>query len=261
MKVLYAGDSPIGGPANYLLGILKFLKADFRHLPPSKVLKPRLLRQRYDVIILSDFSRSHVSPASQKLIAKQVSAGAGLLMIGGWGSFSGPFGGWQGSLIEKLLPVRCLGRDDRVNFPGGAHLVLKKKHPMFHSLPFKDPPVICGLNQIQPRRKSLVLLKARRIVDRKEYPLLVVDADPQKRIVALAADLAPHWSGGLVDWGKKHVKIRVKGKIRIEVGEKYLQFVSSLLKWLARARSREITRKRRRLGVPRADSSGHSQPR
>lgn len=232
MKILYAGDSPVGGPANYLLGILGFLKAKATHLPPSEILKPRRLQERYNAIILSDFSAAHTPLASQRLIEKQVSEGTGLVMIGGWGSFSGPFGKWRGSLIERLLPVRCLARDDRVNFPGGAHLVLKRKHPMFHSLNFKDPPVICGLNQIQPRKRGRVVLNARRIVDGREYPLLVMDTDPGRRVAALATDLAPHWCGGLVDWGKKRVKIRVKDKVWIEVGDRYVGFVSSLLRWL-----------------------------
>ena len=233
MRILYAGDSPVGGPANYLLGILQFLKADFIHLAPSEILRPRLLKSRYDAIILSDFSRRHVPTASQKRIAEQAANGMGLLMIGGWGSFSGPLGGWHGALIEKILPVSCLNRDDRVNFPGGALIIEKKKHPMFRSIRWNDPPVICGLNQFRPRKNGLVLLAARRMKDRTEFPLLVVDRNPKKRIAALATDLAPHWSGGLVDWGTRRVKIRVNKRIQIEVGGLYVRFVSSLIKWLA----------------------------
>ena len=240
MKILYAGDSPIGGPANYLLAILKFLKADVRHLPPSEILKPSLVQKSYDAILLSDFSRSHAPAASQIAISEQVRKGTGLLMIGGWGSFAGPFGGWKGSLVEKLLPVSCLGRDDRVNFPGGAFMIPKTKHPVFRSLSVSDSPVICGLNQIRPKRGASVILTARRILrsgpslEKREYPLLVIDADPRKRIAALATDLAPHWCGGLVDWGKKRLRFRVKNKIWVEVGDRYVRFVSSLLKWLTR---------------------------
>ena len=235
MRVLYAGDSEVGGPANYLLGILHSLRAAVVHIPPSQKLNPRLFKRHFNVIILSDFSRKKASQDSQKAIAKQVEVeGAGLLMIGGWGSFSGPFGGWRGSLVEKLLPVKCLGRDDRLNFPGGALIVSEKNHPMFHSISFKNPPVICGLNQLRPKKKSRVILTARRIWDGKKFPLLVIGSNPRKRIAALATDLAPHWCGGLVDWGLKRLKLQVGRKIQIEVGDRYVRWVAGLIRWLVR---------------------------
>ena len=110
----------------------------------------------------------------------------------------------------------------------------------------ENPPVICGLNQVHSKKNGRVILAVRKIVCRKkfqtrfdialdpvEYPLLVIDADPQKRIAAFTTDLAPHWCGGLVDWGKKKVRIRVTSKIQIEVGDLYVRFVSRLLTWLA----------------------------
>ena len=236
MRILYAGDSPAGGPANYLLGILGGMKADVTHLPPDKILKPALLRRRFDGIILSDFSAKNVPATSQKIIARQVDEGTGLLMVGGWGSFSGPFGGWRGSLIEKLLPVSCLNRDDRIHLPGGAHLLEKRKHSMFRGLSFKNPPVICGLNRVRPKSPAAVLLTANANspdVWGIEYPLLIIDPNPFKRVAAFATDFAPHWCGGMVDWGTKRLKLPVKNKIEIEVGDRYVRFVSSLIQWLA----------------------------
>lgn len=232
MRILYAGDSEIGGPANYLAGILKFIRADFVHVPPSKTLSSSLFKRRYDAVILSDFSRRQTPLTSQQAIAKQVEEGAGFLMVGGWGSFAGPYGGWRNSLIEKILPVTCLNRDDRLNIPGGALIRQRGRHPLFRSLSFRNPPVICGLNRVNPRKKSRVLLTAKRMVDGAEFPLLVINSDPNKRVAALATDLAPHWSGGLVDWGRRRVKIRVKREISIEVGDRYVRWVSCLLKWL-----------------------------
>ena len=231
-RILYAGDSEVGGPANYLLGILKFLKARVTHVPPGKILHSVYLKKKFDAIILSDFSKAATPPATQKAIAEQVKKGTGLLMVGGWGSFSGPFGKWQGSLVEKLLPVRCLETDDRMNLPGGAWLIRKERHPAIDHLDFKNPPVICGLNRFRPRGRSRVLLTARSIADGKEFPLLVVSENHGMRTAALATDLAPHWAGGLVDWGRKRLRLPVKGKIQIEVGETYVRFVSSLVKWL-----------------------------
>ena len=252
MKVLYAGDSPVGGSANYLLAVLKKLRATVRHLPPSQTLHPRLLRQRFDAIILSDFSRDRVPHAAEAAMARQVEDGTGLLMVGGGGSFAGPFGRWRGSRIESLLPVRCLGRDDRKNFPTGALMMPQAHHPMFRSLSFQELPVICGLNRVQPKAHSTVVLTATPLAARRNhatggvdvrvspatYPLLVVDSHPRRRAAALTTDLAPHWCGGLVDWGHRRVMLPVTRTIRVEVGDRYLQFISSLIRWLAQADTR-----------------------
>ncbi len=252
MRVLYAGDSPVGGSVNYLLAVLKKLRATVRHLPPSQTLHPRLLRRRFDAIILSDFSRDRVPHAAEAAMARQVEDGTGLLMVGGWSSFAGPFGGWRGSRIESLLPVRCLGRDDRKHFPVGALMTPRAHHPMFRSLSFREPPVICGLNRVQPKAHGTVVLAATPLVARWKqatggvdvrvspatYPLLVVDSRQHRRAAALATDLAPHWCGGLVDWGHRRVVLPVTGTIRVEVGDRYLQFVSSLVRWLAQAKAR-----------------------
>ncbi len=248
MRVLYTGDSPAGGAANYLLGIFKYLKAEYVHIPPSVALNERWFRIPFDVFIFSDYSRKQLSPRLERLIAKKVEEGAGLLMIGGWGSFSGPFGGWKGSLIEKMLPVTCLGRDDRLNFPGGALMLPEKRHPVLDRVIFSKPPVICGLNRVRPKKNSTVILAARKISvkSRGKYnsgsvalakqgePLLVIHGDPAIRTAAFATDAAPHWCGGLVDWGGKSRRLHVKDDIWVEVGSAYIRFFSNLIQWLAR---------------------------
>jgi len=248
MKVLYAGDSPVGGPANYLLGILRAMKADFLHIPPSQTLSPCFLKKRFDAIILSDFSRKQMPAVSERIVCGQVKDGAGLAMVGGWCSFSGPYAGWQGSKIEEILPVTCLHRDDRTNFPGGALVLLKEPHPIVRSVSFRNPPAICGLNTFRIKSRGCLLLSAAKIVsgkrrnrldlENREHPLLVIDRDPGKRIAALATDLAPHWCGGLVDWGTRRLKLHVRGAMNIELGNFYVNFVSSLIRWLSRESGR-----------------------
>lgn len=246
MKILYAGDSPVGGPANYLLGILRSLKASVLHVPPERKLLPNAARRKYDAIILSDYPKAQLPAASERALADHVSHGAGLLMVGGWASFSGPFGKWRGSEIEKLLPVTCLGADDRRNFPSGLFVIPKRKHPVLGGIRFSNPPVLCGLNEVRPKKNSSVVLAARAIVgagrpqgallltlSKKEFPLLVADSDPKKRIAVFATDFAPHWCGGLVDWGTKRVKLSVTSNIRIEVGDAYVRFITNLIRWLA----------------------------
>lgn len=243
--LLYAGDSPAGGPANYLLALIATLP-DVRltHVPPGQKLKPSLLARRYDAFILSDFSRADLPSASEKALAGQVKEGAGLMMVGGWGSFAGPFGRWQGSAVEKLLPVECLRKDDRRNVSAGLLIREDFRHPMFKGLSFSESPVLCGLNEVRARRGSRTVLSAAAMENRAGkvsvsrrtvYPLLVVDGDPDKRIAALTTDLAPHWCGGWVDWGTRRRKLPVTPAFGVEVGEKYIAFGRALLRWLVKA--------------------------
>lgn len=68
---------------------------------------------------------------------------------------------------------------------------------------------------------------------REDYPLLVVGSDSSKRTAAFATDAAPHWCGGMVDWGRKSLRLHVKDSIWIEVGDLYVRFFSNFLNWLA----------------------------
>lgn len=243
--VLFAGEEAPPGSGRYLLAILHALKVKAVHAPATARLSVRQLTRRYAAFILSDFPSRQASPACQQAIVQHVKEGAGLLMIGGWGSFSGPSGGWRGSRLERLLPVRCLNRDDRINFPSGALVIPTGSHPMWDGLSFRDPPVICGLNDIRPRPTSRVLLYAQPIVshdragrlsrvalDARQHPLLVIGTDPRRRVAALATDAAPHWCGGLIDWGTRRVRIAVTETVRSEVGDRYLNFFSCLIRWL-----------------------------
>jgi uncharacterized membrane protein len=58
---------------------------------------------KFDVIIIGDIDASHFSAAQLRQVEQRTSAGGGLLMLGGQGSF-GP-GGYAGTPIEKALPV------------------------------------------------------------------------------------------------------------------------------------------------------------
>ncbi len=247
MRILYAGDSSPGGTADYILAVLRTLRASVRHVPPADRLTLRDVSRRLDAVILSDMSAAHVPLPVQAAIARQVAQGTGLLMVGGWGSFSGPLGRWERSRLARLLPVRCLGRDDRVNLPGGALVVPEARHAMCAGLPWAHPPVICGFNRIAALPGSRVLLSARAIVSRRtrsgyrvtlsaaRQALLVVGPPSGPRVAALATDLAPHWCGGLVDWGvrRRVLPVHGTGAIRVEVGAAYVRFVSQLVRWVA----------------------------
>jgi uncharacterized membrane protein len=194
-----------------------------------------------------------MSDAVQRLVAQRVEQGMGLLMVGGWSSFAAPFGGgWQGSRLETLLPVRCLRRDDRRNVASGVLVRAERQrpagrratrsHPILRGLPLNRPPVLCGFNEVRTTDRSLVLLSASRLratpgavtIDAGRHPLLVVDRDPNRRTAALTTDTAPHWCGGLVDWGRRRVAVHVASGVEINVGDAYLRLLGNLIHWLTR---------------------------
>ena len=96
----------------------------------------------YDVVIISDCECEVLAlypfwipgtplPGANRLKAlrEYTRQGGGLLMVGGWTSFSGRFGhgGYYDTPVEEALPVNCLkGMDDRVETPEGAKVIVKQ---------------------------------------------------------------------------------------------------------------------------------------
>src|SRR5688572_24702295 len=130
MKILYCGDSPAGGPANYLLAIIRSLGAEVKHVHPGVKMDSATAGQKYDVVIFSDYGYDCLPDKSEQKLIYQILSGTGFLMVGGWGSFAGPYGNWQESEIAKLLPVECARKDDRINLGSGLYPFKKKTHPI-----------------------------------------------------------------------------------------------------------------------------------
>lgn len=72
---------------------------------------------RFDFLVLSDLAREQVSRGAEALVERYVRSGGGLLFAGGEAGY-GP-GGWQGSNLEKILPVRMDAKKER-EIPGVA---------------------------------------------------------------------------------------------------------------------------------------------
>ena len=53
------------------------------------------------------------------------------------------------------------------------------------------------------------------------------------RVAALATDVAPHWVGGLIDWGTGRVAAQAPAADTIEVGDLYAKFFRQLMAWTA----------------------------
>jgi uncharacterized membrane protein len=197
---------------------------------------------RADTILLSDWPAKRLPAAVQEAVAERVAGGATLMMVGGWTSFGR--GGYAASRLADLLPVRLLDGDDRRACLHGAYPVATAAglaHPVLAELALGNPPVLCGYNRAEAREGATTLLEVREVelwdgeptLSPRRAPLLVAGTHGAGAVLAYLGDLAPHWSGGLTDWGNP-----LPAPEHEEVGHLYVRFVESLLRWRPEARER-----------------------
>lgn len=243
-SVIYLGDTSLRGAACYLAGLMTRWGWGYSYVPSDQVVDREILEQSWELVVLSDYPAKMLGGPQQSLIEERVAGGAGLLMIGGWDSFRGSGGFWNGSVIEQVLPVQMAATDDRVNCDQPAMISRRQTHPITEGLPWeRRPPCIGGFNRLKPRSNANVILDVHQLGARwdhdrfvfepiERHPLLIVGQHLKGRTAALATDIAPHWVGGLVDWGgTERVTAGATGAYEIEVGVYYAQFLRQLLSW------------------------------
>ena len=239
MKILYAGDactkigplfvaSPfnleVKGVSHHIWGqpLIDALTADgmeVKHLRNEVAISefPRTVEElnQYDVLIISDCECEVLSlypfwiagtplPRTNRLraIRDYVKQGGGLIMIGGWSSFSGRYGtaAYYDTPVEEALPVNCLkGMDDRVETPEGVKVTIRDTdHPIVKDIPWENAPVFEGFNKIIPKEGAKVIATIGD--DEIESPLLVTWEYGNGRAAAFASDCSPHWAEYFQPW-------------------------------------------------------------
>lgn len=180
--------------------------------------------RNYDVVILSDigsntlllhpdtFSRSIPMADRCALLAEYVRQGGGLIMVGGYMSFSGIDGKarYRQTALREVLPVTMVEGDDRVECPQGvAPEIIEPQHPVFAGIGDSWPRFL-GYNRLLPREDGQVLARI------GEDVFLAVGTYGQGHSAAFASDCGPHWGPPeFVGW------------------EHYARFWQNLVKWLA----------------------------
>jgi uncharacterized membrane protein len=165
--------------------------------------------KQYDVIALSDIgadaflfhpemlSKSIRHPNRLTLLKEYVEQGGGLIMIGGWMSFSGIDGKarYHDTAVEQVLPVSCLTHDDRQEIPEGiVPKVALVNHPVLKNVP-SSWPFFLGYNRVIPKKGAKVLLRV------GNDPLLCAWERGKGRSAAFMSDCAPHWGPpGFLQW-------------------------------------------------------------
>ena len=251
-SILYCGDTDLSGAASYLAGLMTAWKWSFDYIPSNERIRMQQLEQPRSLLILSDYPAAQFDSECQQAALKMIEGGCGLLMIGGWESFHGFGGDWDGTPLATALPVEIESRDDRMNFDQSAWLVPAEAHPITAGLPWlKRPPAIGGMNRVLPKPAAKTVLEAHSFavsnsgmthppesqqspwsfVPDSRYPALVVSQFGRGRTAAFLSDVAPHWVGGFVDWGLTRVSGQAAHGQAIEVGHDYGLFWKQLLEW------------------------------
>lgn len=244
-SILYMGDTALSGAAAYLAGLMSSWGWRFDYVPSDAPLADHIPSGDPALYVFSDYPSARVDEVLQRQIVDRVARGAGLLMIGGWESFHGLGGDWDGTPLSEALPVTISGEDDRLNCDQPLFVRRVTGHPIAGDLPFGErPPLIGGLNRVEARPGTTTVLEARRFSARwladaveltraQTYPLLVAGVHGHGRTAVLTTDLAPHWVGPLIDWGDERVTAQAPQSSEVEVGNLYAQFVRQLLEWTA----------------------------
>jgi uncharacterized membrane protein len=235
--VLYCGDATLETGACYLGGVMTLSGIGFDYVEMEARFPEGLLEKNYRLYLLSDYPSRNFPAGAMKAIVRKVETGASLLMIGGWESFHGLIGGYQSSDLAPVLPVECLRRDDRLNWCQGLVPEMVSPHPILKGLPWDKPPLVCGCNRVKPKPDSEVILSLRKLqikngnlsLGKESLPLLVLGNFGKGKTGAVTTDFAPHWVGGMVDWGAKRVTAQAKGGKKVEVGNHYVGFIRNLL--------------------------------
>jgi uncharacterized membrane protein len=245
-RILLAGESwssygiHVKGAASYttatyeegadaLIGALREGGLEVDYLPNHAVVEgfpydAETLLESYDAIILSDlpsdslllpravFVEGQTRPNRLSAIGDFVNRGGGLLMVGGYMSFSGFEGRARYGMtpLAEVLPVEMLNWDDRIEVPEGVVALMKEPHVVVEGIEGEWPPFL-GYNRARARVDAQVVLAAG-----NGDPLLVVGAHGAGRVAAFMSDCAPHWgSPAFMGW------------------EFYDRFWTQLVRWLS----------------------------
>lgn len=177
--------------------------------------------EKYDAVILSDigastlllpeetFTQSKVLPNRVDLLKEYVLNGGGLLMVGGYMTFSGidAKGKWHDTNLQDVLPVEVLTVDDRMEHSEGVHAEIEKEHDILNNVSNEWPPLL-GYN------KTILKDNAELIASVNGNPLIATGEYGKGKSAVFTSDCAPHWAppefcewedydtlwGNLLDW-------------------------------------------------------------
>lgn len=156
---------------------------------------------RYAAVILSDigantlllptvtFGKSQKMPNRTRILRDYVLEGGGLLMVGGYMTFSGidGKGKWHDTPVQEVLPVEVLTVDDRMEHCEGVTPVMTAKHKALEGLPEEFPQVL-GYNKTLAKPGAFVAAEV------EGDPFVAFAEYGKGRSAVCTTDCAPHWA-------------------------------------------------------------------
>lgn len=176
----------------------------YAHDVPGKFPRTVDALSAYDVVILSDIgANSFVLPPEVFLegkrsdnpllaLAEWTRGGGGLMMAGGYLSFTGfqARANFQRTAVADVLPVTMLESDDRVEAPQGAHVaVTAPDHAAAAGWGglVDSAPTLLGYNVVHPREDATVVATV------GEDVLVATREVGFGRSLVWTSDIGPHW--------------------------------------------------------------------
>lgn len=186
---------------------------DFYKLRPGQYEK---ILDEYDVIVFSDvecklfqlcpdfFNRDEFGkkiltyPDRLRLTLNAVRAGKGLMLLGGWYSFTGEIGkgGWGRTLLREAMPVKCLDFEDLVESTEGFYPEITPEGKKIFGDSFDNISLILSYNQTNEIPEGKVFIRVKGTVD----PLVAVRQLGQGKVLAYTSDTASQLGLNFVYW-------------------------------------------------------------
>ena len=156
--------------------------------------------QEYSCIILSDigantlllpaatFARSQRMPNRCNLLRDYVLEGGGLIMVGGYLTFSGidAKGKWHDTAVQEVLPVEVLCTDDRMEHCEGVFPKTVLDHPALKGL--GEWPYILGYNKTLPKWEAEIAATV------EGDPFIAFGQYGEGKSAVITTDCGPHWA-------------------------------------------------------------------
>jgi len=156
--------------------------------PPAALPRTQAELDAFAFVLLSDLPRAVVSRTAEQELVGYVQRGGGLLYSGGEAAF-GP-GGWQGSDLEKILPVRMDAEKDRET-PGVAMALVIDRSGSMTGLPLAMAKEACAATLTALSPNDLL-----EVIAFDSQPTRVVHLQPARFRAAIQSALVTIQPGG-----------------------------------------------------------------
>jgi len=158
---------------------------EIEHVLPSSFPSELLDLELYDLVVLVNTPRDAIDLDADELLHAYVTdLGGGVIFVGGREALGA--GGWQGTEIEEILPVRLDVADDLIMPPVAVVMVLDSSGSMRNS--------VMGSSQSQQTIANDSAAGAIEMLDKKDLVGVVSFSNSARRVVAIGPNTEPESS-------------------------------------------------------------------